>query len=38
MPQDLSAVSWPVRLSLHRSRGWLDGMTYALLADGWREA
>jgi RimJ/RimL family protein N-acetyltransferase len=23
--------------SLHRSRGWLDGMSYALLADEWRE-
>lgn len=23
--------------SLHRSRGWLDGMTYALLADEWAE-
>jgi RimJ/RimL family protein N-acetyltransferase len=26
-----------VRDSLHRDRGWLDGMTYALLADEWRE-
>jgi RimJ/RimL family protein N-acetyltransferase len=25
-----------VRESLHRSRGWLDGYTYALLADEWR--
>lgn len=25
-----------VRDSLHRTRGWLDGMTYALLADEWR--
>jgi RimJ/RimL family protein N-acetyltransferase len=27
---------YAVRDSLHRSRGWLDGMTYALLADEWR--
>jgi RimJ/RimL family protein N-acetyltransferase len=27
-----------VRESLHRSRGWLDGFTYALLADEWRES
>jgi RimJ/RimL family protein N-acetyltransferase len=26
-----------VRDSLHRTRGWIDGMTYALLADEWRE-
>lgn len=26
-----------VRDSLHRTRGWLDGMTYALLADEWRD-
>jgi len=26
-----------VRDSLHRSRGWLDGMAYALLADEWRD-
>lgn len=25
-----------VRESLHRSRGWLDGLGYALLADEWR--
>lgn len=25
-----------VRDSLHRDRGWLDGVTYALLADEWR--
>ncbi len=25
-----------VRESLHRTRGWLDGYTYALLADEWR--
>jgi RimJ/RimL family protein N-acetyltransferase len=25
-----------VRDSLHRDRGWLDGMGYALLADEWR--
>jgi RimJ/RimL family protein N-acetyltransferase len=25
-----------VQDSLHRSRGWLDGLTYALLADEWR--
>lgn len=25
-----------VRDSLHRTRGWLDGVTYALLADEWR--
>lgn len=24
--------------SLHRSRGWLDGLGYALLADEWRES
>ncbi|MEQ4497933.1 GNAT family N-acetyltransferase, partial [Nocardioides kribbensis] len=23
--------------SLHRSRGWLDGLTYALLAEEWRD-
>ena len=28
---------YAVRDSLHRTRGWLDGMTYALLADEWRE-
>jgi RimJ/RimL family protein N-acetyltransferase len=27
-----------VRDSLHRDRGWLDGYTYALLADEWRAA
>lgn len=27
-----------VRDSLHRDRGWLDGMGYALLADEWRSA
>jgi RimJ/RimL family protein N-acetyltransferase len=26
-----------VRESLHRDRGWLDGLTYALQADEWRE-
>lgn len=26
-----------VRESLHRDRGWLDGLTYALLADEWTE-
>ena len=26
-----------VRDSLHRSRGWLDGLTYALLAEEWRD-
>lgn len=25
-----------IRDSLHRDRGWLDGVTYALLADEWR--
>jgi RimJ/RimL family protein N-acetyltransferase len=25
-----------VRDGLHRSRGWIDGLTYALLADEWR--
>ncbi|KQY23490.1 GCN5 family acetyltransferase [Cellulomonas sp. Root485] len=25
-----------VRDALHRSRGWIDGLTYALLADEWR--
>jgi RimJ/RimL family protein N-acetyltransferase len=29
---------YAVRDSLHRTRGWLDGMTYALLADEWRAA
>ena len=27
---------YAVRDSLHRSRGWLDGMTYAILVDEWR--
>jgi RimJ/RimL family protein N-acetyltransferase len=27
-----------VRDSLHRSRGWIDGLTYALLAEEWRSA
>ena len=27
---------YAVRDSLHRTKGWLDGMTYALLADEWR--
>jgi RimJ/RimL family protein N-acetyltransferase len=27
---------YAVRDSLHRTHGWLDGMTYALLADEWR--
>ena len=27
---------YAVRDSLHRSGEWLDGMTYALLADEWR--
>ena len=27
--------SHTVRDSLHRERGWLDGYTYALLADEW---
>jgi RimJ/RimL family protein N-acetyltransferase len=27
---------YAVRDSLHRSRGWLDGVRYALLADEWR--
>ena len=29
---------YAVRDSLHRTRGWLDGMSYALLADEWRAA
>ncbi|GAA1778227.1 GNAT family protein [Nocardioides hankookensis] len=29
---------YAVRDSLHRTKGWLDGMTYALLADEWRAA
>jgi RimJ/RimL family protein N-acetyltransferase len=29
---------YTVRESLHRSRGWLDGMGYALLADEWRQS
>lgn len=28
---------YAVRDSLHRTRGWLDGMTYALLAEEWAE-
>jgi len=28
---------YAVQDSLHRTKGWLDGMTYALLADEWRE-
>jgi RimJ/RimL family protein N-acetyltransferase len=27
---------YAVQDSLHRTRGWLDGMTYAVLADEWR--
>jgi len=27
---------YAVRDSLHRTRGWLDGMTYAILAEEWR--
>ena len=27
---------YAVRDSLHRTKGWLDGMTYAVLADEWR--
>jgi RimJ/RimL family protein N-acetyltransferase len=27
---------YAVQDSLHRTKGWLDGMTYALLADEWR--
>ena len=27
---------YAVKDSLHRTKGWLDGMTYALLADEWR--
>ncbi len=27
---------YAVRDSLHRTRGWLDGMTYAILVDEWR--
>jgi len=29
---------YTIRESLHRSREWLDGMGYALLADEWRPA
>jgi RimJ/RimL family protein N-acetyltransferase len=29
--------AYNVRDSLHRSEGWLDGMTYALLADEWHQ-
>ncbi len=29
---------YAVRDSLHRTRGWVDGMAYALLADEWRSA
>ncbi|MEP9363049.1 GNAT family protein [Nocardioides sp. CN2-186] len=29
---------YAVKDSLHRTKGWLDGMTYALLADEWRAA
>jgi RimJ/RimL family protein N-acetyltransferase len=28
---------YAVRDSLHRTRGWLDGLSYAMLADEWRE-
>lgn len=28
---------YAVQDSFHRTKGWLDGMTYALLADEWRE-
>jgi RimJ/RimL family protein N-acetyltransferase len=28
---------YSVRDSLHRSGQWLDGMSYALLADEWRK-
>jgi RimJ/RimL family protein N-acetyltransferase len=28
---------YAVRDSLHRTRGWLDGMAYALLAEEWRD-
>jgi RimJ/RimL family protein N-acetyltransferase len=28
---------YSVRDSLHRSRGWIDGVGYAILADEWRE-
>ncbi len=28
---------YAVQDSLHRTRGWIDGMTYALLADEWRD-
>jgi RimJ/RimL family protein N-acetyltransferase len=28
---------YAVRDSLHRTKGWLDGMTYAVLVDEWRE-
>jgi RimJ/RimL family protein N-acetyltransferase len=27
---------YAVQDSLHRTKGWLDGMTYAVLADEWR--
>ncbi|MFC7495477.1 MULTISPECIES: GNAT family N-acetyltransferase [unclassified Nocardioides] len=30
--------AYNVRESLHRDRGWLDGLGYALLADEWRAA
>jgi RimJ/RimL family protein N-acetyltransferase len=30
--------AYTVRDSLHRSGAWLDGMTYALLADEWRQS
>jgi RimJ/RimL family protein N-acetyltransferase len=32
----LRLEEYAVRDSLHRSRGWLDGVTYALLVDEWR--
>jgi RimJ/RimL family protein N-acetyltransferase len=30
--------SYTVRDSLHRERGWVDGVSYALLADEWRKS
>lgn len=30
--------TWSVRDSYHRERGWLDGVSYALLADEWETA
>ena len=30
--------SHAIKDSLHRDKGWLDGLTYALLADEWQRS